>query len=148
MLVGGASAATSRRGNRLAEADEASFREAVFDTESQSRVLSRDLTRRYYVDMDKETILATLKAAELLLKEQGVAHAALFGSVARGEQHADSDIDIMVEIDPAVRIGVYGYVTIMNHIKDMFPIPVDVSNRASLKDHVRPSAERDAIFAF
>jgi len=30
----------------------------------------------------------------------------------------------------------------------MFPMRVDVANRAFLKSWVRPSAERDAVYAF
>jgi hypothetical protein len=77
-----------------------------------------------------------------------VAHAALFGSVARGESHPDSDIDIMVEIAPEIPMGVFQYVGIVHSIEDLFPVRVDVSNRVALKPHVRPSAERDAIYAF
>ena len=98
--------------------------------------------------MDKDAVIAVLKDAEPALRSQGVAHAALFGSVARGEQRPDSDIDIMVELQEGVSIGVFGYVTIMNTIEDLFPVRVDVSNRASLRPYVRPSAERDAVYAF
>ncbi len=98
--------------------------------------------------MQKDAVLARLKGAEAELRAKGVAHAALFGSVARGEQRSDSDIDIMVEIDPAHQIGVYEYVGIANFIKDMFPIEVDVSNHRALRDHLRASIERDAVYAF
>ncbi len=92
----------------------------------------------------------TLKAAERALRERGVAHAALFGSVARGEERPDSDIDIMVEIDPAAdaEMDVFQYVGIVHFIEDMFQTRVDVSNREALKPYVRPSAERDAVYAF
>jgi predicted nucleotidyltransferase len=98
--------------------------------------------------MDKDAILARLKANETALKAQGVAHAALFGSRARGEDRPDSDIDIMVEIAPGARIGVFEYVGIVLSIEDLFPMRVDVSNREALKPYVKPSAERDAIYAF
>jgi predicted nucleotidyltransferase len=98
--------------------------------------------------MDKQDILARLRANEAALKASGVSHAALFGSRARGDNRPDSDIDIMVEIAPDVRMGVFQYVGIVHSIEDMFPVPVDVSNRFAMKSHVRPSAERDAVYAF
>lgn len=98
--------------------------------------------------MTRNEVLATLKAAELDLRAKGVKRAALFGSVARGEACADSDIDIMVELDPAAGLGLWEYVGVIDFIEDIFPTKVDVSNRASLKAHVRPSAERDALYAF
>lgn len=100
------------------------------------------------VPMQTLDILATLRAAETELRAQGVAHAALFGSRARGDHRPDSDIDIMVEIAPGTHIGVFGYAGIVHTIEDMFPVPVDVSNRAAMKPHVRPAAEREAIHAF
>lgn len=98
--------------------------------------------------MTKDDVLAVLRGAEVELRAKGVAHAALFGSVARGEQRADSDIDIMVEIDSEARLGVWEYVAVVNAIEDMFPTKVDVSNRKAMRDYVRPNAERDAIYAF
>lgn len=98
--------------------------------------------------MTKDEILATLKSAEPELRAKGVARAALFGSRVCGEAGADSDIDIMVEIDPAAGLGLWEYVGVIDFIEEMFPTKVDVANRASLKPHVRPSAERDAVYAF
>jgi predicted nucleotidyltransferase len=98
--------------------------------------------------MKRDEALQKLKEAEADLRAQGVAHAALFGSVARGENRPHSDIDIMVEIAPEARIGLFQYVGIVQHIERLFTVPVDVANREGLKPLVRPSAERDAVCAF
>jgi predicted nucleotidyltransferase len=39
-------------------------------------------------------------------------------------------------------------VGLTQYISDLFPVPVDIANRASLKATVRPQAERDAVYAF
>ena len=98
--------------------------------------------------MNRDEVLSRLKGAETELRSRGVAHAALFGSVARGEAKPDSDIDILVELVPDNTLSLWDYIGIKHVIEDMFPIRVDVANREQLKPHVRPGAERDAIYAF
>ena len=98
--------------------------------------------------MDRQQILSRLRDHEASLKARGVAHAALFGSRARGDAGPESDIDILVDIAPETRMDVFGYVGIVQAIADLFDSPVDVANRQALKAHVRPEAERDAIYAF
>jgi hypothetical protein len=72
----------------------------------------------------------------------------LFGSVARGDDRPDSDIDIMIEVDPDARITVFDYLDLKEYIADLFDGPVDVVNRESLKPYVRPDATADAIYSF
>ena len=98
--------------------------------------------------MTREDIIARLRENEAELRARGVAHAALFGSRARGEDRADSDNDIMIEIDPAARIGVYEYVGLKEYIAGLFDGPVDVVNREGLKPYIRPTATADAVYAF
>jgi|SRR6516165_4726027 len=98
--------------------------------------------------MDRQEIIARLRVNETALRKRGVRHAALFGSCARGEERPDSDVDIMVEIDPAARIGVYEYVAIKDYIAGRFDTRVDVVRRDRLKPYVRPAAVEDAIYAF
>jgi hypothetical protein len=46
----------------------------------------------YNAVMTRDEIIEKLKEREVDLRAQGVAHAALFGSVARGDDRPDSDI--------------------------------------------------------
>jgi predicted nucleotidyltransferase len=98
--------------------------------------------------MTSAEAIETLQRAERALRERGVRHAALFGSVARGSNNTGSDIDIMVEIDPDVRMTVFDYVALKDYIGTLFDGPVDVVNRKALKAYVRPAATADAIYAF
>jgi len=93
----------------------------------------------------REDIIARLRQNEAALRARGVTHAALFGSRARGD---DSDTDIMIEIDPEARIGVWDYVGIKDFIAGLFDGPVDVVKLKTLKLCVRPSVTSDAIYAF
>jgi predicted nucleotidyltransferase len=98
--------------------------------------------------MTRDAVIATLRAHEADLRLKGVAHAALFGSSARGQAKAGSDLDIMVEIDPAARVDVYGYVGITQFIASLFSGPVDVVERAAMIPSVRRAADQDAVYAF
>jgi uncharacterized protein len=100
------------------------------------------------VSMTREEIIEKLKAREADLRAQGVAHAALFGSIARGEERLDSDIDILVDLDPAIVVTIFDYVGVKDFIADMFDRPVDVVSSESLKPGLRPQATADAIYAF
>jgi hypothetical protein len=98
--------------------------------------------------MTRDAIIETLRARERELRRLGVCHIALFGSVARGDATETSDIDLLVDLQPDAPIGVFEYVGLTQFIEDLFPVRVDVANHARLKPHVRPSAEREAVYAF
>jgi predicted nucleotidyltransferase len=51
-------------------------------------------------------VLERLRAHETDLRQLGVAHASVFGSVARGEAGAESDIDVLVELDENQPMGI------------------------------------------
>jgi predicted nucleotidyltransferase len=98
--------------------------------------------------MRRDDIIAKLKAAEPALRARGIRRAAVFGSVARGDDRPDSDVDIMIEIDPEAHITVYDYVGLKEYVAGLFEGSVDVVSRDGLKPYLRPAATADAIYAF
>ena len=98
--------------------------------------------------MRRDDIIARLKQAEPALRARGIRRAAVFGSVARGEDRPDSDIDIMIEVDPEAHLTVFEYVGLKEYVAGLFDGPVDVVSRDGLKPYVRPAATADAIYAF
>ena len=97
--------------------------------------------------MNRQEILDRLRDNEPALRAREVIHAALFGR-ARGDNRADSDTDIMIEVAPDVRMTVYDYVGLKDYIASLFDGRVDVVSRDGLKPYVRPAVTADAIYAF
>lgn len=98
--------------------------------------------------MNRQSAIATLQRNENALRARGVAHAAVFGSVARGEDRPDSDLDILVEFEPGSEGSIYDYIRFKEYVAGLFDVPVDVIDRAALKPHLRGRAARDAVYAF
>ena len=98
--------------------------------------------------MNKDAIIARLKENETALRARGIAHAALFGSCARGDARPDSDIDILIEMEPDTVRDVYDYVALKSFVAALFEGPVDVVGRDFLKPLVKAPAEADALYAF
>jgi predicted nucleotidyltransferase len=98
--------------------------------------------------MRRDEVLARLKEAEPALRARGIRRAAVFGSVARGDERPDSDIDILVEFEPGREGTIYDYVALKEFVAGLFDGPVDVIDRAGLKPHLRAPSARDSIYAF
>ena len=64
------------------------------------------------------------------------------------EDRADSDLDILIELDPALKIDAFEYAGLKMYIEELFIGPVDGVNRDALKPHLRSSITADAIYAF
>lgn len=92
--------------------------------------------------------LQILQAYQPELRRRGVLHAAVFGSVARGEAGAESDVDILIELDPAHPLGVFAYASLQRYIQDLVGEATDVVNRSTLKALLQDAILRDAVDAF
>ena len=77
-----------------------------------------------------------------------MSHAAVFGSVARGEARADSDIDVLVELDRERPLGIFEYARLKLYINEILDGTGDVVNRRTLKPLLRDSILRDAVHTF
>jgi predicted nucleotidyltransferase len=101
--------------------------------------------------MTREEVLQVLKDHEAELRERGVAHAALFGSLARGEAGPRSDIDVLIRFDPEAPVTLWDYVGLKRIVAGMLKRTgrkVDVIDLDGMSRYVRPSVERDAVYAF
>ena len=98
--------------------------------------------------LDLQYVLDTLRAHETDLRRLGAAHAAVFGSVARGDAGAESDIDVLVDLDEDRSMGIFEYARLKLYIGELFDGPSDVVNRRTLKPLLKANILHDAIHAF
>ena len=73
-------------------------------------------------------------------KTQPVQKAWLFGSYARGEETADSDVDLLVKFDHSKPIGLFAYARMWRELEERLGRKVDLVEDGTL----RPSAEATA----
>jgi hypothetical protein len=101
--------------------------------------------------MTREEALERLKAGEPELRRCGVAHAGLFGSVARGEARPDSDVDVLIRFAPEAAITLWDYAALKRRVAQILKTSakrVDVIDLDGMSAYVRPHVERDAVYAF
>ncbi len=86
--------------------------------------------------------------ADLCRKYQ-VRELALFGSAARGELRADSDLDFLVEFEPQARVGFLTLSGLSRELSALLHCPVDLVPKAGLKPTIRRQvlAEAEVVYA-
>ena len=98
--------------------------------------------------MDRDTAIAAIAARADALRARGVAAAYLFGSTVRGEQHADSDLDIFVDIQPGTKFSLLDLAGVHRILNAEIGRKVDVMTRESLHPKLRTEIEREAVRVF
>ena len=94
--------------------------------------------------IDRERVIATLRAHEAELKAAGIARLRLFGSVARGEDA--NDVDLVAEFDRS--LSLIDLIRLEHRLSDLLGRKVDLAMERNLKPRVRANVEREAVLAF
>lgn len=68
---------------------------------------------------------------------------ALFGSYARGEQTAESDLDVLVEFDRVP--GMLEFARLQRTLGDALGVPVDLFTQPMIKPRIAPQVARDLV---
>lgn len=81
-----------------------------------------------------------------IFDQYDVKKAAVFGSVARGEERADSDVDILVEfINPPSLVK---FIKMENELKEILNRDVDVVVKGSEKPLIKPFIYKDLVVLY
>ena len=97
---------------------------------------------------ERRSLLALLRAERATLERSGVRRAALFGSVARGDANAESDVDILVVLDPDAHVGLIRFAMLQEHLQRVLGRHVDVLSHGALKTDRDAAILADAVWAF
>lgn len=95
--------------------------------------------------LDLATVLGKLRAHAPALTQRGMTGLWVFGSVARGEACADSDLDLLAEFDPGAPLSPVGLASLRAELSDLLGAPADLVERGTLRPAVREAAEREAV---
>ena len=76
-------------------------------------------------------------------RRYGVKELTLFGSAVRGEMRPDSDIDMMVEFEPGVRVGVIQFESLVQDLTALAGRRIDLVTKRGLKPWVRAEVVKD-----
>lgn len=98
--------------------------------------------------MVASSIIDQLRALEPELRRNGVERLYLFGSAARDEAGADSDVDLFFDNRADVRFSLLDVIGIRHFLEDALTVRVDVMTRDSLHPLLRGDIESEAVPVF
>jgi hypothetical protein len=97
--------------------------------------------------MERSEAIARLREHEAELKQLGVRHLYLFGSTARGEARADSDVDLFFDYERG-RFGLFELMDVQERASGILGCKADIMTRDSLHKTLRQRIEATAVRVF
>lgn len=92
------------------------------------------MTEQTRIAWTADSILDLLYTHRRELRTMGVVRLGLFGSYVRGEQQDDSDIDLLVQIEP---FNFTSWMDVWNFLEDRFGLKVDLVPEKDLRPELR-----------
>lgn len=89
-------------------------------------------------------VLLQQKREQILevVRRNGGRSVRVFGSVARGESHAESDVDFLVELEPGTSL--LDLARMQRELEALLGVPVDVVTPAGLRPRLRQPVLQEA----
>ncbi len=95
------------------------------------------------MNLERETILQRLRESKpALVRQFPLRRLALFGSFARGDATPNSDIDILVDVEPSIGLE---FVTLADQLEALLGHEVDLVSRRAVKPMLWQQIEAELI---
>ena len=98
-------------------------------------------------DAERERVLALLRSHADEIQRRGVTRLALFGSTARGEAGPESDVDLLIEVDPAGKFTLVELASLERFVGGLLERPVEFAFPGRLRErpHVWQRVRADIV---
>lgn len=98
--------------------------------------------------MSRDELLARLIGLRAQFEARGVAHLAIHGSRARGDARPQSDLDLLIDVDPQARFSLLELIGIERMVSEAVGIEAMGAMRRSIPETLRKRIEGDIIEVF
>jgi predicted nucleotidyltransferase len=83
---------------------------------------------------------------KVFFKDQPVLRAYLFGSFARGDNNPESDLDILVELEPGT--GLFKFISIQQQLQISLNKQIDLVSATGLSPKIKPYIDSEKILVY
>jgi uncharacterized protein len=98
--------------------------------------------------MTRDEIIAAIRKNADAIKATGVSKLAIFGSRVRGDNRSDSDIDVLVEIEPDASFSLLNLIGVEHIIEDATGLQAQATTRRSLTPRFAQRIADDIVEVF
>jgi len=95
--------------------------------------------------MKHQEIATLVKRHEAEIRARGVIRLEVFGSSARGDTHDESDVDVVIDIEPGRKFSLIDHASLRVMLCDIFQRETDVVVRDALRPAFRDHIARESV---
>lgn len=99
-------------------------------------------------DLTRDALIGSLHRLEPALRAKGITGLAIFGSRARGDHRPDSDLDVLIEIDPDAKFSLLDLIGVEHIIIEETGLKTQATMRRSIEPRFASRIADDIVEVF